>query len=208
MDTNPTTPLPDYSGDVFMVLDLETTGLTIEGGSIIEVAWAVRPSLIKLAALRPEDVRTTFILAVPDKPTLFEPMAAQMHAETGLLKEYIAGDTGYPVHIVAHMISLGIREQTTGGRAVLVGNSVHFDHQWLDAKMPELTPYLHYRHVDLTSDWMVGEEAGIEKLDRSVGTKHRAKDDVLTTLLQLRDALDIREHAAIYREQSGWKPVL
>lgn len=204
MDTTPESkPIAEepYSGDVFAVLDLETTGLEVEGGAILEIAWYTAPSLLKLAYAEYEDVKCFKIGTGGKGPMKFllEPVAASMHAASGLLGDLIA-EGGRVLSEIESQIIEDIRALTVSGRAILVGNSVHFDHAWIEKFMPRLNQVLHYRHVDLTSDWIIGEEVGIPKTPRRVGTPHRADDDVRTTLLQLRDALEVREQALIYRE--------
>lgn len=195
-----------------MALDLETTGLDPEKGHIIEVAWIVGRSLSELAYADQDRISTCVAAYRKPVEVRFDPYPAKMHADTGLLDEFMHGGRllhGIEDEILASLSkvvnSLDLPEAPP---AVLVGNSVHFDHEWIAKHMPRLDKRLHYRHVDLTSDWILGNAAGIKKLDRGVGTTHRAHDDVATTLLQLRDALDIREHAMIYREDSDWRPSL
>jgi len=109
------------------------------------------------------------------------------HGKSGLTQACI--DSPYTLDFVAdkvlEYIKKWIPRQRTG---VLAGNSVHVDRMFLAAEMPAVIDWLHYRIVDVSSikelsrRWYARE--GVPPIH--VNTKHRALDDIIGSIEELR----------------------
>lgn len=122
-----------------------------------------------------------------------DPEVHTMHAGTGLLDE--VGTSQVTVAQAQERTLAFVTEHVPEPRtAPLCGNSIGTDRRFLDQYMPALEGHLHYRVVDVSSikelakRWQpeVAEAwAGLAKA-RANTTKHRALDDVLQSIDELR----------------------
>jgi len=188
-------------GSALIVFDLETGGLNgpIEDGKlgmkdypILEAAMAVVDS--DLNYLIPP---TTFVVS-----HTFETLngmsewAKDTHIKSGLFDKCLSSDLSLQEvesRIIRTMKACGIEEyhrrNRTGG--ILLGNSFHFDRDYIMCQMPILNEYVHYRQVDLS---------GIDILRRlwapcMDGVKHKTyKHEALV------DIMETIKEAKVYRK--------
>ena len=68
------------------------------------------------------------------------------------------------------------------------GNSVGVDKSFIDIHMPHLSDYLHYRVIDVSSikELAVRWNPKIFKSMPSKKNSHRAKDDIIESILELK----------------------
>lgn len=171
--------------DVFVVVDIETTGLDPNKESILEVG-ALAIDFKKLAILGP-----TFNAVVHYKRGAgaeIDPYVEEMHTVNGLWKA-CAESTCTRSEMFKALV-LWMREY--GGshkNVVLVGNSVHFDRSFLTHAVHgsyDLTQLLHYRMVDVrsityaTEKWLPAVRPG------DLEPAHRALPDAQYSLNMLR----------------------
>ena len=78
-----------------------------------------------------------------------------------------------------------IQQRTVEKKAVLAGNSVHVDRQFLCQEMPAVIDWLHYRIVDVST---IKELAARWKPNLRFNKKmtHRALDDILESIGELK----------------------
>jgi oligoribonuclease len=132
----------------FAILDLETTGLTVNPGRILEVSVTIMDT----------DFATheEYTSAVHNHPTNVEPLlndwTQRTHGESGLLKECYDQSTPSLFDIETSVTNL-LCKHFLYEKVVLVGNSIHFDRKWIDAYMPMLSEKLHYRMLDVSALW-------------------------------------------------------
>ena len=128
-------------------LDLETTSLDPDEGSILEIAWAT-------ATLEEPFVVTDAVSAVLRYPSAgdgaqsLDPFILDMHTRNGLLSECrysLLGVADVEEELLKVVPEISNRENM----ATLAGSSVHFDHAFLRAKMPRLAARFSHRHYDL-----------------------------------------------------------
>jgi oligoribonuclease len=132
--------------DRLVWLDLEMTGLDVARHVIVEIA-----ALVTDSELTPLDDGIDIIVHQP--PTALAEMdehVLKMHTKSGLLTEIEAStvslaDAGAQVlaYIGAHV--------PEAGTAPMCGNSIGVDRRFLDAQLPDLDRYLHYRSIDVSS---------------------------------------------------------
>ena len=158
------------------------TGLSLEADALIEVAVLVTdPELNVLGdgvdiVIRPE-------------PAALEQMGdfvRQMHTDSGLLEELDGGvDLGTATEQVLAYIRRWVPEPR---KAVLAGNTIGTDRNFLARDMPGVIDYLHYRVIDVST---------IKELSRRWYPKayyqspaknggHRALADILESIDELR----------------------
>ena len=122
-----------------------------------------------------------------------DPEVHTMHAGTGLLDEI--GTSQVTVAEAQERTLAFVTEHVPEPRtAPLCGNSIGTDRRFLDQYMPALEEHLHYRVVDVSSikelakRWRPDVAAAWADLSRSRAgtTKHRALDDVLESIDELR----------------------
>jgi oligoribonuclease len=163
-------------------IDCEMTGLSLEADALIEVAVLVTdPELNVLGdgvdiVIRPE-------------PAALEQMGdfvRQMHTDSGLLEELDGGvDLGTATEQVLAYIRRWVPEPR---KAVLAGNTIGTDRNFLARDMPGVIDYLHYRVIDVST---------IKELSRRWYPKayyqspaktggHRALGDIRDSIAELR----------------------
>ena len=135
--------------NIYVGIDIETTGLKPAEGAILEIATIViSPELGELGAYA--------IVVAPAKPLpAMHPRVREMHEANGLLAEIAAG-RGVPLELaIARVRRFWARygvvpSAPAGQKPPLFGASVQFDRAWLDHHCPALTACLHYRNADIS----------------------------------------------------------
>nr|AKN37031.1 3'-to-5' oligoribonuclease (orn) [Vibrio cyclitrophicus]AKN38260.1 3'-to-5' oligoribonuclease (orn) [Vibrio splendidus] len=181
----------------FLFLDYETGGLNgrIEGGElgcesypIFEVAAIIADSQLNEVG---EPIRIV-INQSEDSIAMASDWAINTHTDSGLLDEVRTSTITLrdaELKILEELKSRGIgkycRKTFTG--AILAGSSVAFDRSYMMAQMPELSDYLHYRQVDVSSVNILARVFKPQVAERVVKEyKHEALSDVRETIEELR----------------------
>lgn len=173
-------PPMSASTDRLVWVDLEMTGLDPATCTIVEIATIVTDGQLQVVAEgpnlvvhQPDDVLATMSDFVRD-----------LHKKSGLLER-----------IRSSTVSLADAEAQTAqflaghvqkGSAPLCGNSVWKDRAFLEAYMPEVVSFLHYRMIDVSTikecvkRWYPSEFMVPKKKE-----KHRALDDILESIAEL-----------------------
>src|SRR6478672_7737220 len=132
--------------DRLVWLDLEMTGLDIRRHVIVEIA-----ALVTDSNLEPLDAGIDVIVHQPPEALAeMDDYVRAMHTKSSLIPAIEAStitlaDAGAQVveYIRAHV--------PEPGTAPMCGNSIGVDRRFLDAQLPELDRYLHYRSIDVSS---------------------------------------------------------
>ena len=102
------------------------------------------------------------------------------HIASGLYQSCIASNISIEQaenHIIEYLKSKGIMK----GQMIVAGNSVHQDKRFLYQYMPELSDFLHYRILDVSSIKIV-----VNSLHPNLFYKkkncHRAVDDIMESI--------------------------
>ena len=174
---------------VMVWLDLEMTGLDHRRHRIVEIATVITDDSLDVIATGPSLV----IGASQADLDAMDPEVHTMHSTTGLLDEI--GASQITVAQAQERTLAFVTEHVPEPRtAPLCGNSIGTDRRFLDQYMPALEEHLHYRVVDVSSikelakRWRPDVAAAWADLSRSRAgtTKHRALDDVLESIDELR----------------------
>ena len=166
-------------------IDLEMTGLDPERHRIIEAATAVTDSALRVLAHGPELVihQPESVLADMDR------WNTEHHTRSGLLDEVRASRT--TVAEAERRTIEFLERWVPSGESPICGNSVCQDRRFLHRHMPRLERWFHYRSLDvstlkiLAQRWAPEVAAAFEKANA-----HRARDDVLESIRELRHYRD------------------
>ncbi len=164
-------------------MDLEMTGLEPSKHVIVEIATLVTDDELNVVAEGPDLV----VYQPEDKLALMEPIVVEMHTKSGLL-DAIRASTVTLEDAGAQTLEF-IKQWVPEARKVpLCGNSIGMDRRFLDAYLPDIENWLHYRSIDVSSvkelvrRWYPGLTNG---RPYKVGT-HRALDDIRESVAELR----------------------
>ena len=162
-------------------IDLEMTGLSPQNDRIIEIATIVTDIHLSIVAEGPE-------LVVRQSDERLDGMDAwnkKTHGESGLIDQVRASDIDEEE---AERRTLAfLRRYATKQRSPLCGNAICQDRRFLDRYMPQVSAYLHYRHVDVST---IKELARRWRPDltsnQTKNSRHRAMDDIRDSIQELR----------------------
>jgi len=164
-------------------MDLEMTGLDATRDVIVEIATLLTDDELNIIAEGPDLV----VHATDEQLASMDQFVVDMHTTSGLL-EQIKASTLTLDEAGAQTLAF-LKEHISEERSVpLCGNSIGTDRRFLDAHLPDIENYLHYRSIDvstikeLTRRWYPDLlEAAPKK-----ATGHRALDDIRESLDELR----------------------
>lgn len=169
------------SPNAWVWMDLEMTGLDPEKDRIIEMATIITDGDLRTIAEGP-------VIVVHQSDELLDGMDewnTRTHNRTGLVKKVKAS------HVTERQAEIEtldfIQRHTIKGRAPLCGNSICQDRRFLYRYMPELSEWLHYRNVDVSSFkevaryWSPNILDGFEKR-----ASHQALEDIKESIGELR----------------------
>lgn len=137
-------PLP--TDDRLVWLDLEMTGLDIRRHVIVEIA-----ALVTNSELEPLDEGIDVIVHQPATALAeMDDYVQAMHTRSGLIPA-IETSTLSLEEAGAQVIEYLRGHVPEAGTAPMCGNSIGVDRRFLDAQLPTLDQYLHYRSIDVSS---------------------------------------------------------
>lgn len=160
-------------------IDLEMTGLEPASDVILEIATLVTDGSLDRVEEGPD-----LVIHQPDE--VLEAMNewnTEHHAESGLTEQVRQSDLSTEE---AEQQTLEFLEQyVEPEEAPLCGNTIGQDRRFLYRYMPELSDFLHYRNVDVSSiKELVRRWYGLEPPEKE--TAHRALDDIRESIDELR----------------------
>ena len=157
------------------------TGLNLSKDEIIEVACILTDANLSHVIKGPNLV----INAPLNIMNSMDEWCTKHHAASGLTEKVLASTTTCQEaqEIILEFLKKHVPEPK---KAILAGNSVHVDRQFLCKHMPTLIDYLHYRIVDVST---IKELAAAWYPDINVPKKkmtHRALDDIEESIKELK----------------------
>lgn len=170
--------------DLLVWIDLEMTALDVSRDAIIEIATVITDSNLEVVAEGPDIIIHADRERFEDIPEVVK----EMHTKSGVMEASIKS-----------VISLEEAERETlefiaiyveKNSSPLCGNSIHMDRMFLRFHMPTLDSYLHYRCIDvstvkgLAERWNASVYEGWKNVRGE--KKHRAKDDILQSIKELK----------------------
>lgn len=179
-------------------IDVESSTLSPETGDLLEVAAVVTTG----PDYTPVDDGITLTIhpqrfahldperAVEEMTKTMLPVVVDMHTASGLFAQIAAGDT-VATEEADRQVHAYLASHTSPRGAILGGNSITLDRNFLAAQAPTTFEHLHYRSLDCSAvtefvrrlPW-VDPELDAVPTDR--GTQHRALDDIRASIEQAR----------------------
>lgn len=158
------------------------TGLDVERHVIVEIATLVTDDDLKVIAEGPDLV----LGATPNELAEMNDFVRSMHTNSGLLTtiENSTISVAEAEKLTLEFLkSAGVPPKTVP----LCGNSIGTDRRFLQAYMPALEDFFHYRNVDVSTIKELGQRwypsAMSERPDKN--SVHRALDDIRESIAEL-----------------------
>ena len=181
--------LGQYYEKMLVWMDLEMTGLDHRSDVIVEIATLITDDQLEVIAEGPDLV----IHATDEQLAAMDPFVVDMHTRSGLLDQIKASTI--TVEEAGAATLAFIKEHVPEERVVpLCGNSIGTDRRFLDAYLPDIENWLHYRSIDVSSvkelvkRWYPAVDTS---RPRGQGS-HRALDDIRESIREMayyRDAV-------------------
>ena len=166
-------------------IDLEMTGLSPQYDRIIEIATIVTDIHLSIVGEGPELV----IHQSDERLDGMDDWNKRTHGESGLIDQVRASDIDEEE--AERRTVAFIRRYATKHRSPLCGNAICQDRRFLDRYMPQVSAYLHYRHLDVST---IKELARRWRPDlvsnKNKNSRHRAMDDIRESIEELRGYRD------------------
>ncbi len=171
--------------DLLAWMDLELTSVgDVMKDKITEIVVVLTDADLNIVAESPD-----IIISVD--PKAFEGIAAGAEAvhELNHMKELTAKSVTTAEEAEEQILAF-LKKNVVEGTAPLCGNSIHVDRHFLAVQMPSIDQYLFYRNIDVSTlkelarRW--SPEVYEEVKSRKAAKTHRAKDDVLASIDELK----------------------
>ena len=166
-------------------IDLEMTGLMPETERIIEICVVVTDSNFNLLT---EGLN---LVLWQDEKLLcaMDDWNTTHHTCSGLLNE-VKKSTINEQQAEVQVLSF-LQQYTLNNTSPMCGNSIYQDRLFLRKYMPKLEAYFHYRNLDVSTLKILAQRLAPNLL-RNLNKKssHRAKDDILESIEELKFYLD------------------
>ena len=161
-------------------IDLEMTGLDTQTDKVIELATVITDCELNVIDVGPE-------LAIFQPESVLRKMDQwnmEQHTGSGLLARVRQSQISEKEAEQQTMdfVRKHVKEHTSP----MCGNSICQDRRFLAKHMPMLESYFHYRHLDVSTLKLLVKYWAPNLAMVSKASKHRAKDDVLDSIAELR----------------------
>lgn len=163
-------------------IDLEMTGLNPDSDVIVEIASIVTDGNLNIIEEGP-----ALVIHQPEEELAkMGEWVRTQHTKTGLVDEIRKSTVS--IKEAEEKTMLFLRKHCVPRKAVLCGNSVWNDRLFMSKQMPEITNFLHYRLIDVTSvkelvqRWYPNDPH-IEFVKKDT---HRALSDIRESIAELR----------------------
>lgn len=179
-------------------LDLETTGLKPSESNILEIGIVV----VSTSDLRIVAEKNWVLWFPKDKIVDLDPVVQEMHAKNGLWDECAVAMAYHPEWyrmVLPGQIKNVLEDNNVElGATPMCGNSIHFDHRFLEYHFPNILKLFNHRLLDVSSLGNIAEFFP-DYLERAQkGGAHRAIPECKSSIDQLKFYLDNIKKYKIY----------
>ena len=157
-------------------IDLEMSGLNPQTEKILEFAGIVTDSSFANLA--------SFHRVVYQPAEVLDNMGEwckKHHGKSGLTA---AVPNGVALGKVENEVLKFLKAYFPQGNVIIAGNSIHQDRKFIDAYMPKLNDFLHYRMLDVSSFKIIIQD--LKGLKFHKNNSHRALDDIKESIDELK----------------------
>ena len=162
-------------------LDLEMTGLDPDIHKILEIAVVITDSNLNIINIGPE-----LVIYQPDEILdSMDEWNTKQHNKSGLIARVKAD--GISITAAEKIVLDYLKQYVPAGVSPMCGNSIYQDRRFLCQYMQTLEKYFHYRHLDVSTLKILVQHWSpklAEKINKH--NNHRAKDDILESIEELR----------------------
>lgn len=161
-------------------MDLEMTGLDIDKESIIEIATVITDQDLNIIAEGPN-----LAISVPENLlSQMDEWNTKHHHESGLVERIRT--EGVDVEEAERQTLDFLKEWVDYRTAPLCGNSIWNDRRFLQKEMNEVSRYLHYRMIDVSTIKELRRRwyPGLKRFQKKGA--HLARDDILESIAELK----------------------
>ena len=161
-------------------IDMEMTGLDPRTCHVLEIATVVTDAELEVIAEGPH-----LIVHQPDEiMAAMGPWCTEHHASSGLTAA-VKASTVSVQDAEAQTVEF-LRQHTPEGVSPVCGNSVDLDRRFIQRHMPALDSYLHWQLIDVTTIKELARRWYPESKAPKKANTHRALDDILESIAELR----------------------
>ena len=161
-------------------IDLEMTGLDPDKDQIVEIATLITDADLNVLAEGPD-------LVIYQPPVVINNMNdwCQEHfAQSGLLNAI--HDSPISLAEAEEQTLNFLKKNSPSNTALLAGNSVHIDREFLRVHMPKLAAFVHYRIIDVSTIKELALRWYPQTSPFIKVEPHRAHDDILESIDELK----------------------
>ncbi|ODV88905.1 hypothetical protein CANCADRAFT_3548 [Tortispora caseinolytica NRRL Y-17796] len=165
-------------------IDCEMTGLDVENDDILQVCCYVTDGNLNLLE---SDGFERVLSCSDEKLAAMDDWCQEFHGKTGLIDK-VKASTATASEVEDELLQYITELVPAKKKAVLAGNSVHCDKEFLRKSMPRLIDYLHYRIIDVSTLSELSLRWATDIRDNRPAKKytHNARDDILESIEELR----------------------
>lgn len=161
-------------------IDLEMSGLEPSEDVILEIATIVTDSSLEILAEGPN-----LVIHHPDEVLeAMDEWNTEHHAASGLTEKVRASEIE-TAEAEARTLEF-LEEHVDADEAPLCGNSVYQDRRFLYRYMPELSEFLHYRNIDVSTVKELVQRWYDDVSPPDKEARHRALGDIRESIEELR----------------------
>jgi oligoribonuclease len=160
-------------------VDLEMTGLEPERDAIIEFAAVITDDQLKVVA----EFEDCALFQPESRFQMMDEWNRKHHSNSGLWSKVCASSLTVP-ELETKLIQWA-SQFTEARTSPLCGNSIWQDRRFISRYMPKFDQFLHYRMIDVSTIKVLAQRwYPKQKYDKKA--QHRAKDDILESIDELR----------------------
>jgi oligoribonuclease len=160
-------------------MDLEMSGLEPEDCEVLEIATIITDADLNILATGPE-----LVIHHPDSVLdAMDEWNQEHHGKSGLIQR--VKDSKISLAEAEKQTLDFIKEWTEERSAPLCGNSIGQDRRFLYKYMPELSEWLHYRNIDVSTLKELAHRWRPDLQDYKKSEQHRALADIEESIAEL-----------------------